>query len=208
MPIEALVWSLLLILGPSLALRVWPKLPERFNQSTVDIKSLAPWFHGLGIPYLALIIGSVSSRRVGLYGFPTTVWVSGGIACTLGLAAANFTLGRLKVQPDPEQKLSFILLEETRWAFYRGAAYLWLPFPFSILLGLGLSLLEWGITHVVGHGRQQPSPAKLKVLIRAGLSTLLFFATGNFWLTAGTQLLLTSIISKQVESPPISKLGT
>lgn len=207
MPIEALLWSLLLILGPSLALRVWPTLRERLNQQLLDFESLAPWIHGLGIPYLALILGSVSSRRVGLYGFPTTIWVSGGVACTLGLGAAYFILERISVRPDPEQKIRVLLLEETRWAFYRGAAFLWLPFPFSILLGFGASLLEWGITHVVAHGRRRPSPAQWKVLIRAGLSSLLFVATGNFWLTAGTQLILTTLISKRVSFQSTDKPG-
>lgn len=207
MPIEALLWSLLLIIGPFLALRAWPSLRMRFNRTPVDFESLAPWIHGLGIPYLALIIGSVSSRRMGIDGISAQAWVSGAIACALGLGAANVALGRMTVRPDPEQKFSAILLEETRWAFYRSAASLWLPFPLSIILGLGLALLEWGITHIAAHGGRQPSQAQMKVWIRAGLSSLLFFATGNVWLTAGTQLLLTKRIIMQAEPPPTSKPG-
>jgi hypothetical protein len=38
--------------------------------------------------------------------------------------------------------------------------------------------------------------------MRAAFSTLLFLATGNFWLTAGTQLILTATLLKrtQIES--------
>ncbi|TFH36989.1 MAG: hypothetical protein E4G99_03650, partial [Anaerolineales bacterium] len=148
MPIEALLWSLLLIFGPAMARRFWPSLRERFVWLPVDLERMAPWIHGLGIPYLAFMLGSVSSRRAGLHGFPSATWLSGGLACALAVGAAYFLLGRFSTQPDPEQKIEMILLEEARWAFYRAVAVFWVASPFSAFLGLGLATLEWGITRI------------------------------------------------------------
>jgi hypothetical protein len=202
MPIEALFWSLLLVLSPALASRLWPSLSKRFDPLPIDIESLAHWIHGLGVPYLAIILGSVSSRKVGLLGLTAEAWFTGGLACALGLGMASFLMGRCIKPPDSVCKLDTILLEETRWAFYRGAAALWLPPTFSPLLGLGIAVLELGITQAIASNLLLPSPKQWKILMRAAFSTLLFLATGNFWLTAGTQLILTATLLKrtQIES--------
>lgn len=196
MPIEALFWSLLLILSPALGSRLWPTLRERFAPLPIDIKSWAVWIHSLGIPYLAIVLGSVSGRKIGLYGQVPGEWFTGLLACSLGLGAGFFLLKRRNDRPDPEVDLVSNMLEETRWAFYRGASTLWLPGIFSPLLGFGLAALELGITHVLTFGRQIPSPSQWKIVLRTALSTILFLATGNFWLTAGTQLVLSTILKK------------
>ncbi len=192
MPIEALIWSLLIILGPALAHRAWPLLRDRYKNLPDELAALAPWIHGLGLPYLAIILGSVSSRHVGLQGLPTEIWATGGLACVAGLAAAYVAMRQRESRLDPEAGFDTLLLEEGRWAFYRGAARLWLPFPFSAHLGLGMSVLEMGITHFAIHGRKKLSPSQWKALLRAAFSTTLFVATHNFWLTLVTQLILHS----------------
>jgi hypothetical protein len=181
-----------MILGPALGHRAWSILRDRFKTLPDELDALAPWIHGLGLPYLAIILGSVSSRHVGLQGFPVESWATGGLACVAGLAAGYLVIRQREIYVDPDAGIATLLLEEGRWAFYRGAARLWLPFPFSTLLGLGMSMIEMGITHFVVSDQQKPSTAQWKLLLRAALSTTLFATTQNFWLTLGTQLLLHS----------------
>jgi hypothetical protein len=197
MPIEALLWSSLLVLSPALAFRFWPTVRERFGPLPFDLAALAPWIHGLVLPYLALILGSVSGRHVGLQGFPSASWLSGSLACALGLGAAYVASDRIQSPPDPEIDFGTGLLEETRWAFYRGAAAQWLSYPFGSLLGLGLAVLELAITHLADLKLHSPSLRQWKAILRAALSTLLFLGTGNVWLTVGTQLLLTALLTRQ-----------
>jgi hypothetical protein len=197
MPIEAFLWSLLLVFTPALAPHIWPKLRERFEPLPFDLETLAPWIHSLGLPYLGLVLGSVSSRHVGLIGFPSASWLSGGLACILGLGAANFALGRITTRPDPERDYATVLLEEARWAFYRGAAAQWIPIAFSPLLGFGLAILELAIAHLAVHGLHPPSSMQWKTMMRAALSSLLFIGTGNVWLTVGTQLLLIILLKRK-----------
>jgi len=194
MPIEALLWSLLLVISPALALYFRPALRERLQGLPFDLEPVAPWIHGLGLPYLALILGSVSSRLVGLHGFPDESWLSGGLACVLGIGAAYLARDRMSIQPDPGRNLDAIFLEQSRWAFYQGTAALWFPLPLSSLVGFGVAMLELGITHLAARNLGPPSPMLWKVLMRAALSSVLFAATGNFWLTAGTQLLLSMLL--------------
>jgi hypothetical protein len=197
MPIEALFWSLLLILSPALGSRLWPALRERFDHLPFDIKAWAAWIHSLGLPYMAIILGSVSGRKMGLYGQAAGEWFVGLLACGLGLGAAILLLNHQDQRPDPEVDLASNIQEETRWAFYRGAATLWLPGMLSPLLGFALAVLELGTTHVQTSGRQPPSPSQWKTVLRAAFSTLLFLATGSFWITAGTQLTIATILNKR-----------
>jgi hypothetical protein len=199
MPIEALLWSLLLVLSPALAAHIWPTLRERLQALPFNLEALAPWIHALGLPYLALIVGSVSGRLMGLQGFSSASWFSGGLACAMGLGAAFFALSRIDVRPNPVRNLDLILQEETRWAFYRGAAAHWLRFAISPLLGFGLAVLELVITHLAKEGPHPLSSLQWKSVMRAAFSTLLFMATGNAWLTAGTQLLLTLLLVNRAQ---------
>jgi hypothetical protein len=197
MPIEAFIWLLVLVLGPGLAHRFWPQFRSRLPELHFELEALAPWIHSLGLPYLAIILGSVSGRQVGLQDLDLDRWIVGILAGALGWLAVYGLLPRLDTQPDPEQSFSGIFLEESRWAFYRGAAVLWLPFPFSALAGLGVALLELALTHLFRHGRKFPTSAQLKTLMRLGFSTLIFIATRNFYLTVGLQLLLTWVLIRQ-----------
>jgi hypothetical protein len=176
---------------------LWPTLRERFDHLPFDIKVWAAWIHSLGLPYMAILLGSVSGRKMGLYGQAAGDWFVGLLACGLGLVAALLLLNRQDNRPDPEVDLVSNIQEETRWAFYRGAATLWLPGMLSPALGFGLAVLELGTTHVQTSGRQPPSPSQWKIVLRVALSTTLFLATGNFWLTAGTQLAIAAILNKR-----------
>jgi hypothetical protein len=146
---------------------------------------------------VALILGSVSGRQVGMEGLPAESWIIGGLSCAVGLLVARFALARIPSVPDPGQDLPGTLMEEARWGFYRGAAALWLPGQLYPLVGFGLILLELGTTHALVSGRQPPSLGAWKAALRGALSTCLFIATANFWLTAVTQLILAAgIIQK------------
>jgi hypothetical protein len=197
MPIEALAWSLFLLLSPTLASRLWPSLQERHDPFPFDVEIWAPWIHSFVLPYLAVILGSVSGRKIGLYGQTAEEWFVGLLACSIGMTAAVIFTSRLDKRPNPEVNFVTSLLEETRWAFYRGAVALWLPGMFVPLLGFGLALIEFALKHMDAFGRHPPSSAGSKVMMRAAFSSLLFFATGNFWMTAGTQLLLNIFFNKR-----------
>ncbi len=197
MPVEAVFWTLLLLLAPVLTARYWATLGERFARIAPELEALAPWVHGVGIPYLAVILGSVSGRQVGLQGNSLERWFTSILACGISLSAAYFLRRRITSPLDPERTFQAALLDEVRWAFYRGVAALWLPFPFSALPGLGLAWVEQSLTHVIAEGWRPPTPQYWKTVLRAALSALIFALTRNFWITTATQMLLTVHLAAQ-----------
>ncbi len=188
MPWEAAFWSLALIISPIVVGRVWPRLQESFGNWREPLEAAAPWVQSLLLPYLALLTGSVIGRDAGLYGHSTAGWVSGAVACGLGLVAAVLFLRSRPLKLPWSHTLSETLRDETRWALYRASAALWVPtFPTSVAIGMALALAETAVRVLQEEKTNRFTLASGAVLLRALFSGLLFGLTRNFWLTAATQ---------------------
>jgi hypothetical protein len=185
---EALIWSLLAITAPAGLQMLW----RRFHPNMPEwIEPLIPsvgWMHGLFLPYLALISGSIPGGLVGLYAIDPLHWFAGALACLLGLAAV-FIARRFQIRPQLHLHSAVDRWkDEPRWALYRATGSLWIN-DFALGTGAGLLFagLEWALTGLT----RQPNNLKeqdREPLYRSAVSTALFLLTRNFWLTAGTQL--------------------
>lgn len=188
MPWEAALWSLALIISPTVASWAWPRLQESFGDWREPLEAAAPWVHSLLLPYLALLTGSIIGRDAGLYGHSPAGWVSGVVACGLGLVAAALFLRQRPVKLPWTHTLSETIREETRWALYRASAALWVSsFPVSVAIGTALALAETAIRVLQEEKTNRFTLANGASLLRALFSGLLFGLTRNFWLTAATQ---------------------
>ena len=186
---EALLWSVLAIAAPALAQLLWRRLNPRLPEWALPLVQSAGWMHGLVLPYLALILGSIPGGLVGLHGIGPLHWIAGSLACALGLIAVVIA-HRLRPQPHMRQRSAVERWkDEPRWALYRGAGGLWLG---DVALGAGLGLvlsgIEWVLTGLA-RGSTDLKRVSLDPLYRSAVSTALFLLTRNFWLTAGTQLI-------------------
>jgi hypothetical protein len=170
----------------------------------------APWLHGVGLAYLALLRGAILSRDAGLRGHDLVAWVGGGVACAavLGLLEASLPRPAREVEwPDPVQALA----DEPRWTLYRAAGALWLnSHALGTGLGLGWGLLEWAAAHWarVRQVRQGPpqggsrlhwigqDPQAGGTLLRLAVSSLFFLLTRNFWLTALSGVVLLAVLRR------------
>jgi hypothetical protein len=86
------------------------------------------------------------------------------------------------------------LLDEARWAFYRGAAIGWAGPLWGLSLGAGLALFEWSALRGIGAplGLRERAPLRAGWFVRAGLSMLTFAFTQNIWVTMAAGLLMTA----------------
>src|SRR3990172_11938881 len=81
MPWEALIWSALAALSPAAAAATWPRWKPRLGTAGEPLERIAPWLHGAGPAYLALIRGAILSRDAGLRGHDLVAWLAGGGDC-------------------------------------------------------------------------------------------------------------------------------
>ena len=185
MPWEALIWSALAALSPAAAAVAWPRWKPRLGITGETLERIAPWLHGVGPAYLAIIRGAILSRDAGLRGHDLVAWLAGGVVCAalLGCILAVARRPGLGLPwPEPLQALA----DEPRWALYRAAGALWFNFNSHALgtgVGLGWAALEWALTNRTRLGNIRQHPEATGTLLRLASSTLIFLATRNFWLT-------------------------
>jgi hypothetical protein len=190
MPFEALAWTLIIILGPSLIAAIKPRL-ENIEHTWLE---LAGWIHAAGLPFLALVLGSISARAAGITRFDPVTWSPGLLAAALGFLAA--VLAR-RVLPNPPAVYSTpldVLRFEPRWALYRAAAALWIGgYSLSVGAALLLGTLEWALNLRPWKKISVGLPDWSR-LLRLAFSSLLFWATRNLWITIGLQLALVLLL--------------
>ena len=183
MPWEALIWSALAALSPAAAAVDWPRWKPRLGMAGEPLERVAPWLHGVGLAYLALIRGAILSRDAGLRGHDLVAWLAGGVACAalLGCILAVARRPGLGMPwPDPLRALA----DEPRWALYRAAGALWLgSHALGTGVGLGWAVLEWALTNRTRLGGIRQHPEAAGTLLRLASSALIFLVTRNFWLT-------------------------
>jgi len=198
MPWEALIWSALAALSPAAAGVAWPRWKPRLGIAGEPLERIAPWLHGVGLAYLALIRGAILSRDAGLRGHDLVAWLAGGVACAalLGcILAVARRRGLGMPWPDPLRGLA----DEPRWALYRAAGALWFNFSSHALgtgVGLGWAVLEWAVTNRTRLGEIRRHPEAAGTLLRLAASTLIFLVTRNFWLTGLSGGILLSALGR------------
>ena len=199
---EAVGWTLLALLAPVLAPRLWARFSSSHPSAAAALPPLAPWLHGVAIPYLALLAGSVSGRDFGLYALPEPSWSYGLPAISLGLLAVALVRRRWRNPEADDLDPWTRWLDEPRWALYRATGGLLLDsLAYGTALGIAVAACEWCLAGLAARRRPPLSTAGLDPLIRALTSGALFLITGNFWLTAGAQLLLLLLLQAAAHPP-------
>lgn len=177
----ATVWVALAILSPALTHLIWPRLRSRLQHWEPYLRSFAPWLHGVGPAYLALITGAIRARDFGLAAQEPLAWAADLMAGGIWIAATARYLQPAGKWPKPARGV----LDEPRWALYRAVGALWVGSrPLGTLIGLVLALAESGLEAIPGPGGWSPA---WEALARAASSALIFAITGSFWLTLVTQ---------------------
>lgn len=177
---EAFFWVAALLASSVLSAAVRPAAGPIARWSRVAI--------GAGIPYLALVTGAVSERDTGVLllargsGSPEA-WV-GALVGAAGVTAAMLAVRWRGAWAGPSGGTDSALLDECRWALYRGAAIGWLSLPWlGSMAGLLLAFVEWqGAGWVSGRSRASKG-GWAEWTVRAAASTLLFVVTQSLWLT-------------------------
>jgi len=156
--------------------------------------------YSLAIPYLAILFGSISARDTGLVGLDAFPYSSADWLHALGWAGAWAALALVIYAWGgvyPGATPGNALLDEVRWAFYRGAAIGWVGqlFP-GVLLGLSLAAVEWAAIHGLRTALGESTPPWLGWAARAWLSTFVFLFTRNVWLTLAVGTLVPLALSR------------
>ena len=175
---ETVLWVGLAVASPALGTLLWPRLRERLGDWAELVERFAPWAHGFGPAYLALLSGAIRAREAGLLGHEPLAWVAAALACTIWLRLATLWSPGTAGWPEPTRGV----LDEPRWTLYRAAGSQWLGQPqIGGLVGLALGLSEWGLGSRV-RGRMD-----WQTLARLASSTVVFALSRDFWLTALAQ---------------------
>ncbi len=198
---EAFFWVAAQLALGVMGAALWPRLRPQAGTAADGVATAGRWLYALALPYLALLLGSLSARDMGLVGLdaqpyglsdwlPALAW-----AAAWGVAAGGlYAWGRIYPGATPGNAL----LDECRWAFYRGAALGWvapgLPTPsqrlLGVLLGLGLAALEWGLLRSVRLAAGEPVPPAAGTFARAWLSAFVFLFSRNLWVTVAVGFLV------------------
>ena len=145
---------------------------------------VSPWLRDLGLPYLALMLGAVAARDMGLRGHSLLDWVF-GLLLAGGAAALGWRLGQAQGWPESAQAA----LDEVRWALYRSLAWGWSgSLVVGLLAGFGVSLIERALMRASETGRLRLVREDGPWLVRALTSAALFGVAHNLWLNVFSRL--------------------
>ena len=209
------VWTLASMTAAVLAiLFVGPAQQQRLRATTGGgfLEQLLRLIYFIGVPYAALLTGSIASIDMGLTGAGGSIlgwspaeWLHGlSTALTLGvvvlipigtasrqIAHAGQPLGR------DDRSVGAVIVEaiyaEIHWAFYRAAPLILLGDVYAaVLFGAALVGVEW-LVMLIRNGLG-PSPEERQRWLRRGvllaLSAVLFALTRNVWLAIGLHAVL------------------
>lgn len=195
---EAAVWSLLGVGSPLLAQRLEERLAERLGEAAWALPEVAFWLHGLLWPFAAVLTGAVPANFLGLFGGGSPLHWVGGALLMAGLYTALWVFLRHRHVATPAFRYDRVVLDEPRWALYRGSGRLLLADPaLGTLLGLLLAVLEWGLSTQIWKPARRRQPSVCLILARTAGSSLAFALTMNLWLTVGFQLAWLSLLDRQ-----------
>jgi hypothetical protein len=138
---------------------------------------LSPWAHSIGLPYLGLLLGWISSRDYGLTGHTPAEWIAGALAAVL----LGLLLGWCSLRYSSARGWGDIR-DEARWTLYRAATGPILGYlALAIAAGLLASLVEFALDRRWKGGGFSRSDW-IPFLIRASGSAALFLLAHNFFL--------------------------
>ena len=183
---------------------------ERAGAAAEGMAAGARLIYALAIPYLALWLGSISARDTGLAGLDAQPYFLGDWIRALAWAAAWGTAASAAYAWGgvyPGATPGNALLDECRWAFYRGAALGWispaLPASVSpsqsllgVMMGLGLATIEWATTRSVRRAMGEPVTPATGWLARSWLSTFVFLFSRNLWVTLAVGALVPFVLRR------------
>jgi hypothetical protein len=182
---QSLAWTAGWLVFPLLGERLRGWLLQRGEAQEELYDEIAPWVVGLAPAYLGWILGLVPGRMLGFMGRGGFIgWLLVGLVLA-GLLALYWWvfLPRASVTL-PDFRADHGLLDEARWAYYRGVGWLWIGnFWWGVLLGFGLTILEWALTQKLWKAERRGDPVTCLHLARRASSTLAFALSANFWLT-------------------------
>jgi hypothetical protein len=182
---QSLAWTAGWLVFPLLGERVRAWLHQRGEPQAELYDEIAPWVVGLAPAYLGWMMGLVPGRMIGFMGRGGFIgWLLIGVIL-MGLLVLYWRV--LLPRADltlPDFRVDHALLDEPRWAFYRGVAWLWIGnFWWGMLLGFAFVSLEWALTHKLWQVERRRDPVVCLHLARRASSTLAFALSANLWLT-------------------------
>lgn len=183
---ESFFWVAAQLAFGLLGVSLWPQFKTIFGGAAGRLAEVGRLAHSLTIPYIALLIGSVSARDTGLIGAEALPYSLADWARALMWAAAfggAALATRVWLRREPDVPPAWALLDEVRWAFYRGAAIGWIGLFGGVALGAGLATLEWAVLKGLRTSLGESTPVRLSNLLRLALSTAVFAVTLNVWAT-------------------------
>ncbi|MDX1599911.1 MAG: hypothetical protein R3191_00195 [Anaerolineales bacterium] len=192
------VWSLIASLGPLVAPYGRRVIERRRPEWVARVVLLVPWLHGPGLAFAALFAGSLPARALGIFGSGGWVgWVAGALVVLVLFFSARAALSRWPIELEVD-RYDVVVLDEPRWALYRGTGWLWAgSFAIGSLVGLGLALIEWSVTWRVWQPENRRLVPACYMLARIGVSALVFTLTGNLWLTMLLQVGLAVLANEE-----------
>ncbi len=145
---------------------------------------VSPWLRNLGLPYLALMLGAVAARDMGLRGHSLLEWAF-GLLLAGGAAALGWRLRQSQAWPESTQAA----LDEVRWALYRALAWGWSgSLVVGLLVGFGVSLVERALMRASETGRLRLVGDDGPWLVRSLTSAAMFGVAHNLWLNVMARL--------------------
>ncbi len=197
------VWTLIsmtlavltmLFVSPALLARLHATLAGRIAVPVLRL------LYFIGLPYLALLMGSLAPIDLGLagsgsgfLGWEAAAWLHGlsitlmvGLLVGLPVGLANGQIARRGVPVSADDRSAgAVLLEglyaEVHWAFYRAAPLILLGDAYAAaVIGLLLVGVEWSVELI--HSGLGDRPHWLRRVLLLAASATLFVLTRNLWL--------------------------
>ncbi len=168
--------------------------------STAPLVGAGRFAFNIGVPYAALLLGSLDARLAGLTGLD---WLhSLGVGTVFAIAtAALLWLDRVHLHvtapspssaetvPPPTRSsvlatLWLVAFQQAHWAFYRSGATVLLGAYNGVFAGLTLVIIEWILNPAWRAGWMKQQQSFAFDLALALTTTILFLLTGNLWVCA------------------------